>query len=227
MEYQEIKMKGKFWPEILSTIPAWSAGDEGRFIYAEDTEKFYIGKSAAYEEISMGDATTFLKNNSNQTMTGDIDPANDNQHALGDGTHRWSNIFGVTFTGTVTTATYADLAEKYTTKEKYSIGTILEVAYEDEFDLISTSGLSDCVVGVISEKPGFVMNQNGEGQTIGLIGRVPIRIIGPVYKQDIIVPGENGCGVTIPVETDLAYKIAVALETNLSLGEKLVECIIK
>lgn len=219
-------MTGKFWPQKVSTIPVWKAGDEGRLIYAEDTQKFYIGQSADWEELSLGDATTFMKNNANQTLAGDFDPTIDNQYELGNSGKRWLNIFGVTFTGTVTTATYADLAEKYTTKKEYPIGTILEVAYEDEFDLISTSGLSDCVVGIVSEKPGFVMNQNGEGQTIGLVGRIPIRIIGPVDKRDIIVASENGCGEADNHE-DLIYKVAVALETNPSPYEKLVDCLIK
>ena len=135
----------------------------------------------------------------------------------------------MTFTGTVTTATYADLAEKFTVggfDKEFPIGTLLEVAYEEEFDLTPTSGLSDCFVGVISEKPGFIMNEAAPGLLVGLVGRVPIKIIGPVNKRDIIVASENGCG-KVDNHEDLIYKIAIALETNHSPGEKLVNCIIK
>ena len=145
---------------------------------------------------------------------------------LGASTLKWNETFSTTFTGTVTTATYADLAEKYTTREEFPIGTLLEVAYEEEFDLTETSGLSDCFVGVVSEKPGFVMNQDVEGQLVGLVGRVPIRIVGPVNKRDIIVAAENGVG-KVAIYEELIYKVAVALETNLDNGEKLVQCIIK
>ena len=144
-------------------------------------------------------------------------------------THNWANVYGTTFTGTVTTATYADLAEKYTVggfDENIPVGTILEVAYEEEFDLTPVTGLSDCFAGIVSENPGFVMNQNSDGIIVGLVGRLPIRIVGPVNKRDIIVPAENGCGKEGNHE-ELIYKVAVALETNLSSGEKLVECLIR
>jgi hypothetical protein len=230
MKFDEVEMKGKIWAEKLATLPTWTEKDVGRFIYAEDDEKFYIGQSSDFEELALGDASTFMKNNANQTLAGDLDPDGDGTRSLGDGTHKWLEITGVTFTGVVTTATYADLAEKYTIggfdDEFVPIGTLLEVAYEEEFDLTPTTGLSDCFVGVVSEKPGFVLNQEADGQLVGLVGRVPIRIIGPVNKRDIIVPGEHGCGYADNQE-ELIYKVAVALETNLSYDEKLVECIIK
>jgi len=229
MEFQEIELKGKFWPERLATMPAWTTKDVGRFIYAIDTEKFYIGQSSAFTQLSLGDATTFMKNNANQILAGDLDPDGDGNRTLGDASHKWLEISGVTFTGTVTTATYADLAEKYTVggfDKKFPVGTLLEVAYEEEFDLTPTTGLSDCFVGVISENPGFILNQDAEGKLVGLVGRVPIRIVGPVNKRDIIVAAENGCGKADNNE-ELIYKVAIALETNHDAGEKLVECIIK
>ncbi len=226
MEYQEIEMKGKMFVEELSTKPAWKSGDKRRLIFTTDTNKFYIGNSSDWEEISFGDASTFLLNNTDQNIAGNFLPGTDDTHTLGDATHKWLEITGTTFTGTVTTATYADLAEKYTTREEFPIGTILEVAYEEEFDLTETSGLTDCFAGVVSEKPGFVMNQDAEGQLVGLVGRVPIRIIGPVNKRDIIVATANGCGKADNSE-ELIYKVAVALETNPSPYEKLVDCIIK
>jgi len=226
MEFQGIELKGKFWPERLATMPAWTTKDVGRFIYAIDTQKFYIGRNSAFTQLTLGDAATFLLNNTNQSITGNFLPAANNTYNLGSGTYKWLEVTGTTFTGVVTTATYADLAEKYTTDIEYPIGTLLEVAYEEEFDLAATSGLSDCFVGVISEKPGFIMNQDSEGQLVGLVGRVPIRIIGPVNKRDIIVASENGCGRADNRE-ELIYKVAVALETNPSPGEKLVDCIIK
>ena len=228
MEYQEIEMKGKIFVEELATKPAWVSGDKRRLIFATDTNKFHIGNSSDWEEVSFGDPSTFLKNNpaSYQNIAGHFRPETSLTYNLGASTLKWNETFSTTFTGTVTTATYADLAEKYTTREEFPIGTLLEVAYEEEFDLTETSGLSDCFVGVVSEKPGFVMNQDVEGQLVGLVGRVPIRIVGPVNKRDIIVAAENGVG-KVAIYEELIYKVAVALETNLDNGEKLVQCIIK
>lgn len=228
MEYQEIELKGKFFAQKLTTKPAWVTGDESRMIYAEDTHKFHIGNSSDWEELAYGDASTFLINNpaSYQNIEGHFRPGTTETYNCGADSLKWNETFSTTFTGTVTTATYADLAEKYTVKEEYPIGTILEVAYEEEFDLTETSGLTDCFVGVVSEKPGFVMNQDAEGQLVGLVGRLPIRIIGPVNKRDIIVAAYNGCGKADNHE-ELIYKVAVALETNSSPYEKLVDCIIK
>ena len=230
MEYQEIEMKGKIFVEELATKPAWASGDKRRLIFATDTNKFHIGNSSDWEEVSFGDPSTFLLNNASQSIAGNLEPDGDNTRLLGGVAKRWNVSYATTFTGTVTTATYADLAEKYTTGGpddiEYPIGTLLEVAYEEEFDLTPTSGLSDCFVGVVSENPGFVMNQDAEGQLVGLVGRVPIRIVGPVNKRDIIVAAENGYG-RVDNQEELIYKVAVALETNPSPYEKLVQCIIK
>ena len=225
-------MKGKIFVEELATKPAWSSGDKRRLIFATDTNKFHIGNSSDWEEVSFGDADHFVKNNPAvfQNIEGHFRPGTTELYNLGASSLKWNETFSTTFTGTVTTATYADLAEKYTTggpdDTEYPIGTLLEVAYEEEFDLTPTSGLSDCFVGVVSEKPGFVMNQEAEGQLVGLVGRVPIRIVGPVNKRDIIVASENGYG-RVDNQEELIYKVAVALETNPSPYEKLVQCIIK
>lgn len=54
MEFQEIKMKGKFWVEKVSTLPTWTNGDGGRLIYVENDNKCYVGRSSDFKELSFG-----------------------------------------------------------------------------------------------------------------------------------------------------------------------------
>ena len=127
------------------------------------------------------------------------------------------------FHGTATMADYADLAEKYTTDENYSIGTVVCVGGDKE----ATATIPGCMpIGVISDKPAYLMNAKGSGQTVGLKGRVPVRVTGPVTKGDIVYVGNNN-GTASKLVDDGANIIGVALETNAETGEKLVECVLK
>ena len=122
------------------------------------------------------------------------------------------------FSGTATRANYADLAEKYTTDEEYTIGTIMGVGGLEE----TTSCNGHIPIGVISENPAYLMNANGDGQAIALKGRVPIKVVGKVTKGDCVYSGIDGVGWT-----EGTYLVGIALENNDEAGEKLVECILK
>ena len=67
------------------------------------------------------------------------------------------------------------------------------------------------------------MNNKAKGQSIGLVGRVPIRIIGPIQQRDFVQAAGNGLGEAGTKE----FKIAIALESNNKPSEKLVECLLK
>ena len=58
---------------------------------------------------------------------------------------------------------------------------------------------------------------------IAYIGRVPVKVAGPISKGDGILPGDNG----IAVRANNGIGFGWALETNLADTEKLVLCIIK
>lgn len=131
---------------------------------------------------------------------------------------------------TATAAKYADLAEKYICGEGVvGEGTVLCVSKntEDEVEICE----DDCcpsVIGILSAKPGFTLNidQPG-GVVIGLVGKLPVRIIGEIQKGDSIVSaGSGGCARKCEPE-ELVYKIGVALESNSNPGEKLVLCAVK
>ena len=79
----------------------------------------------------------------------------------------------------------------------------------------------DYVLGVISDKPAYVMNDGSEGQPIALLGRVPVKVIGAVKKGDPIWPSSNGCGCGIDNGRE---PFAFALEDG---EDRLVECVIR
>lgn len=124
------------------------------------------------------------------------------------------------FRGTALTAKFADLAEKYVTDKEYPIGTAIAVGGEKEARSAKTS---DLVIGVVSEKPAYLMNEECEGQAIGLKGRVPVRVKGPVSKGQAVYAWDDGVCTTIASNG----LVGIALETNNSEDEKLVECVLK
>jgi len=157
----------------------------------------------------------------NADMT--IQSANDNQYDIGATGARLKGVYANTFYGLATSANFADLAEKYTTDIEYPVGTVMKVSVIDEAetDECNVFGLP---VGVISLKPAFLMNADVEGQALALKGRVPVRVIGAVSKGETVYAHNNG---RASKEYDGAAIVGVALETNTSIDEKLVECVLK
>ena len=131
------------------------------------------------------------------------------------------DIYATVFRGLATSANYADLAEKYTTPEVYPVGTVVVINTGDESEGIKSSGISQLVLGVVSEKPAFLMNTDAPGQPLALRGRVPVRVRGPVKKGQTLVSFSGGTATVGDVN-----RFAQALETNLSEEEKLVEAVI-
>ena len=173
---------------------------------------------------------TLTKNDTN-TVVVDLDGRfTDNVHAdamnQGVATTDSPNFVDVTatnFHGTATTAKYADLAEKYTTEIEHPVGTVMMVSASDDYETCPVQTLG-YPIGVISEKPAFLMNKECDGQALALKGRVPVRVIGPVKKGEAVFVYENG---TAGRQYNGAHIVGVALETNTDTGEKLVECVLK
>ena len=138
-----------------------------------------------------------------------IDPATDNAHALGTPALRWSTVHGVTFSGTATTANYADLAELYLSDFAYEAGTVVRVG--GEFEVTATDGEHNhSVLGVVSAFPAYLMNNQLEnGLPIALKGRVPVKVKGSVNKGDRLVGGPEGHGIA---DNDSPHGFAIALE---------------
>ena len=139
-----------------------------------------------------------------------IVPSADNSYNLGEGSRRWATVHGVTFSGTATTANYADLAELYLSDYAYEAGTVVRVG--GEFEVTQTDGdHNHSVLGVISAYPAYLMNNQLEnGIPVALKGRVPVKVKGSVNKGDRLVGGKDGHGVA---DNDSPHGFAVALES--------------
>lgn len=152
-----------------------------------------------------GDNVTF-----NARVNSAINPATDNSRTLGTSSLRWSTVHGVTFSGTATTANYADLAELYLSDFAYEAGTVVRVG--GEFEVTATDGEHNhSVLGVISAYPAYLMNNQLEnGIPVALKGRVPVKVKGSVNKGDRLVGGPEGHA---EANNDSPHGFAIALES--------------
>ena len=132
------------------------------------------------------------------------------------------NLVANVFTGTASRARYADLAEKYSTAEELAPGTAVAVGGDDDYE-VRPAKSSDVCIGVVSTDPAYMMNSDAEGQYIGLKGRLPIRVKGPVAKGQAIYAWEDGVCSTVQTTA----LVGIALESNEIGDEKLVECVLK
>lgn len=132
------------------------------------------------------------------------------------------------FKGTATSARYADLAEKYLTDKEYAVGTVVTVGGEKE---VTAASAGDLAIGVISEKPAFMMNSELEGgQYVALKGRVPVVVVAEVNKGDRLIALSNGTATSLKWSSDplldSQFVFAIALETCYNTAERLIEAVI-
>lgn len=96
-------------------------------------------------------------------------------------------------TGSRLEATYADLAERYTSDEQYEPGTILMIGGTAEVTIADKSGQYR-LAGIVSTAPAYVLNSTiPDSVIVALTGRVPCRVVGKIQKGDLItisdIPG--------------------------------------
>jgi len=154
--------------------------------------------------------------------SGGIIPGANTSVNLGSSSTWFNNIYGVTFVGTSTSAKYADLAENYLTDQEYEPGTVVVVGGSAEVTACYDHG-QDNVIGVISTDPAYLMNSGAVGQPIALKGRVPVKVWGSIMKGQRLSTSHQ---VGYAEYAAGAYSFAIALETDISLGAKLIEAII-
>ena len=133
-----------------------------------------------------------------------------------------------TLYGESTSAQWGDLAEKYTCKGDTSKGTVMCVSKDVEVDMEpSSEDLQLSIIGVISLKPGYRMNDTlWKGEFVGLTGKLPVKVIGSINKGDFIVATKDGCARAGKTH-EIAHKIGVSTESKPDTAIKLVECVIK
>lgn len=175
--------------------------------------------------------STFLKKDGSNEISGSIRVSVGNSFNLGNATHKFSTIYATTFSGTSTTAQYADLAERFEADQAYEPGTVVSLGGDAEITA-SKVELSDEVFGVVSTAPAHLMNAGaGTNQThpaIAVSGRVPVKVIGTVKKGDRLVSAGNGRARAATKDEITPWNvIGRSLQTKTSDGEGTVEAIVK
>jgi len=97
-------------------------------------------------------------------------------------------------TVTATNAQYADIAERYVGDDKYPPGTVVVFGGNAEVT-ISMHDATAKVAGVVTTNPAYLMNSqltHENAVDIALQGRVPVKVIGPVGKGDMMVSAVEG-----------------------------------
>jgi hypothetical protein len=109
---------------------------------------------------------------------------------IGQTNNRFDTVFA-----RATSASYADVAERFAADEVMEPGTVVELGGLHEITR-AREELSEQVFGVISTRPAFTMNDSsGDDLThppVAMTGRVPVKVIGTVRKGDRLVSAGNG-----------------------------------
>jgi len=100
------------------------------------------------------------------------------------------DIYANIFQGTASSARYADLAERYEADAILEPGTV--VCFGGAKEITACDHENDhAVAGVVSTDPAYMMNSaagnNDTHPYIALTGRVPVKVVGPVAKGDLLV----------------------------------------
>jgi hypothetical protein len=83
-------------------------------------------------------------------------------------------------------ATYADIAEKYSSDKQYEPGTVVMFGGSAEVT-ISTISQTPKVAGVVTTNPAQILNDGLENSVaIALVGRVPCKVVGKIEKGDLL-----------------------------------------
>ncbi len=106
-------------------------------------------------------------------------------------------------------ATYSDIAEFYEADKDYAPGTVVKIGGDKEITATNRA-VDEDVFGVVSSEPAYVLNSGKEGLylPVALIGRVPVRVVGPVKKGDRMV-SSNVAGVARAIkDSEKGCKVA-------------------
>lgn len=138
-------------------------------------------------------------------------------------------LTAVKFNGTATAAQYADLAERYEADEEISPGTV--VVFGGDKEITASSFDNDHrVAGVISTDPAYLMNDKYSNEThppVALRGRVPVKVIGPVRKGDLLVTSSvKGHAMAGGVNSNPHCVFAKSLVDDNDSGERVIEAVI-
>ena len=125
------------------------------------------------------------------------------------------------FSGTATTAQYADLAEMYASDAEIEAGTVVHFAGNGKVAPCDTDMCSK-VAGIVSTDPAHLMNSSQEGVPLALAGRVPCKVTGTVNAGDLMVSAGGGMA-RAEANPALGTVIGKAIEDFSGEGEGVIE----
>ena len=166
----------------------------------------------------------------NVTVTNLINAGGNTTGNIGTTGGYFNTVFANTFSGTSTTARYADVAERFAADSEYAPGTVVELGGLAEITCSNTE-LSESVFGVISTRAAYLMNSDaGTNKThppVAMTGRVPVRVVGSVQKGDRLVSAGNGLARAARAGEATAFNvIGRSLVEKLDNDEGVVEAIV-
>jgi hypothetical protein len=137
-----------------------------------------------------------------------IVPASNKTQSIGSPTRWWNTVYASNFSGVAARVSNGDLAEMYQTDGQYSSGTVVVFGGQKEIALTGVRG-DPSVAGVVSTAPAYLMNQDQTSSLpIALRGKVPVNVIGPVHKGDLLITSYIS-GYAESVGKDASYGPAI------------------
>ena len=147
---------------------------------------------------------------------------------LGSSSSTWSTVYATTFSGTATTARYADLAENYLADAEYEPGTVVVLGGNEEVTVTNAKG-DRRVAGVVSTEPAHLMNSTLEGDhvvAVALTGRVPCKVLGRVNKGDLLVTSAIEGYAVVNNDPKIGTVIGKAVTDKLDDSKGIVEVLV-
>lgn len=109
-------------------------------------------------------------------------------------------------------AVYADIAEKYSSDEQYEPGTVVMFGGTAEVTIANLPSTTK-VAGIVTTNPAQILNTDLEDSVaIALVGRVPCKVVGTIFKGDMLVVGDIPGVLTSSVAPKTGSLVAKALE---------------
>ncbi len=109
-------------------------------------------------------------------------------------------------------AVYADIAEKYATDAQYEPGTVVMFGGDKEVTIANLPSTTK-VAGIVTTEPAQILNTNLEDAVaIALVGRVPCKVVGTIFKGDMLVVSDIPGVLTSSVAPKTGSLVAKALE---------------
>lgn len=220
----------------IATGQLWIGGTSGRSITTTTGNVVLLGNSQSFSTVhgqlvvgggvAIASGNLYIRGSGGHAIvaTGNIIPSGNvvETNNLGSDTAWWNAFYGRSVQ-----AQYADLAENYVADSDYSPATV--VIFGGEQEITTTTTYADTrVAGVISSNPAYLMNAASAGLPVALRGRVPVQVLGPVSKGDLLVTSaQPGFAQSVGQVNSFGQAVfAKSLQTDGRNGLKIIEAVI-